>query len=112
MHIPDPAAYNWKADYEIEKVFKAWYLGVPKECEMEVIMETHADGFSTGGAKIPVESGKIKVHLGPKSGMILRYRDDTPVEAVTKANTASAGSDRYGGAPMQRSTWFNFGDGK
>ena len=96
------------ADYEIEKVFKVWYLGVPKECEMEVIMETHADGFSTGGERLPVEAGKIKVKLGPKSGVIIRYRDDTPTEAVTKSNNEAAGRS-YGGVSMERSSWFNFG---
>ena len=98
------------ADYEIEKVFKVWYLGVPKECDMDVIMETHADGFSTGGGmRLPVEAGKIRVKLGPKSGMILRYRDDTPAEAVTKSNTEAAGRS-YGGVSMERSAWFNFND--
>ena len=78
------------SDHDIDKVFKAWYLGVPKECEMQVLIKTTKDGFETPAQTIPVSTGKINIKLGPKSGIILRYQDDTPEEAVIKANTAAA----------------------
>ena len=78
------------SDHDIDKVFKVWYLGVPKECEMQVLIKTTKDGFETPAQTIPVTSGKINIKLGPKSGIILRFQDDTPEEAVTKSNTAAA----------------------
>lgn len=63
------------ADYDISRSFSVWQLGVPKECMMEVLMETDKDGFTNVRPQIPVIAGKINVKLGPTSGIILHYQD-------------------------------------
>ena len=78
------------ADYEIERTFKVWYLGVPKECRMDVLIRTSTEGFSTDREKVSVSTGKVTLKLGPKSGIILRYEDATPEEAVKHENTEAA----------------------
>jgi len=98
------------ADYEIEREIKVWYLGVPKECRMELLIKTDKEGFSTEREKFPVEAGKLKLKLGPKSGVILRYEDESVEEAVKNANSTSAFGEEYGKPSLEPSSWFNFGD--
>ena len=62
-------------DAPIERSFSVWNLGVPKECVMDVLIETNKDGFSTATKHVPVVSGKVNLKLGPKSGIILHYQD-------------------------------------
>ena len=62
-------------DHEVEKSFSVWYLGVPRECMMEQLMETSSEGFSTAKKQIPVIGGKISIKLKPTSGIILHFQD-------------------------------------
>lgn len=60
-------------DYEITKEVSVWYLGIPKECALNCLMITTADGYSTEPKQYPVISGKVRVVLPATSAIILRY---------------------------------------
>jgi len=60
---------------EREKTFSVWHLGVPKECMMEVLIETHNQGFGVEKRQVPVIGGKVTLKLKPTSGIILHYQD-------------------------------------
>ncbi|MCR5654672.1 MAG: glycoside hydrolase family 13 protein [Lachnospiraceae bacterium] len=61
-------------DHEVEKTFSVWESGIKKDCEMEQVMCTDANGFTTELVKRPVVGGKLKLTLPPLCGMVLRYR--------------------------------------
>ncbi len=60
-------------DYEITKEWSVWYLGTPKECMLNRLMLTTAEGYSTEPKEYPVIAGKVKVTLPPPSAIILRH---------------------------------------
>ena len=60
-------------DYEITKEWSVWYLGTPKECMLNRLMLTTAEGYSTEPKEYPVIAGKVKVTLPPTSAIILRH---------------------------------------
>ena len=62
-------------DTEMTYTFSVWSLGVPKECMMEVLIETYTEGFSTVRRQIPVINGKVTLTLKATSGIILHYQD-------------------------------------
>jgi alpha-glucosidase len=61
-------------NHDVEKEFSVWEAGIPKTCELEQIMLTHADGYTTEITMHPVESGKIKLLLPKTSAIVLRHR--------------------------------------
>lgn len=63
-------------DHEVTKTFSVWNLGVPKECMMEVLIETHDKGFSVEKRQVPVVAGKVTLNLKATSGIILHYSDN------------------------------------
>lgn len=62
-------------DYEVTKELSVWYLGVPKECEMERVMLTTANGYVTEKESYPVVSGKVKITLPPFSAIVLHQEN-------------------------------------
>ncbi len=64
-------------DYEITKECSIWYLGIPKECVINRLMLTTAEGYSTDLKEYPVIAGKVKVTLPPTSAIILRHENRT-----------------------------------
>lgn len=58
---------------EITKELSVWECGIPKNCEMEQVMLTHAEGYTTEIVKHKVEIGRISLNLPPTSVMVLRY---------------------------------------
>ena len=62
-------------DYEIKKEVSVWYLGIPKECALNCLMLTTAEGYSTEPKQYPVISGKVRVVLPATSAIILRHEN-------------------------------------
>lgn len=63
-------------DHEITKEFSVWESGIPKECEMEQIMLTEENGYTTQVQKHIVEAGKLRLVLPKISAIVLRYREE------------------------------------
>lgn len=61
-------------DYELEREYSVWESGIPRECEMERIIQTDESGFTTDVVKCPVVGGKLRILLPKKSAVVLRYR--------------------------------------
>lgn len=61
-------------DYEVDREYSVWESGIPRECEMERIVQTDSEGFTTDIVKCPVEGGKLHIVLPKKSAVVLRYR--------------------------------------
>lgn len=64
-------------DYEVTKEWSVWYLGIPKECALNRLMLTTAEGYSAAPKEYPVIAGKVKVTLPPTSAVILRHERHT-----------------------------------
>ncbi len=58
--------------FEVTREISVWYLGTPKEGEMERLILTTEDGFTTAPVKYPISRGRITVTLPPVSGMVLK----------------------------------------
>ena len=52
-----------------------WPVGLPKECELEQIMYSHEDGFSTNPVTYEVKGGKLNITLTEFSAVILRLKE-------------------------------------
>ena len=61
-------------DYEVDREYSVWESGIPRECEMERVVQTDSEGFTTDIVKYPVEGGKLHIVLPKKSAVVLRYR--------------------------------------
>ncbi len=61
-------------DYELDREYSVWESGIPRECEMERIIQTDESGFTTDVVKCPVVGGKLRILLPKKSAVVLRYR--------------------------------------
>ena len=48
-----------------------WPVGLPKECELEQIMYSHEDGFSTNPVTYEVKGGKLNITLTEFSAVVL-----------------------------------------
>ena len=68
-------------NYEITKTLSVWYLGTPKECTLNRLMLTTADGFTTEPEEYSVSAGKVSITLPPTSAIILQHTNE---KAVTK----------------------------
>ena len=64
-------------DHEITKELGVWYLGIPKECTIQQLLLTTAEGYTTEPKEYPVVSGKVKVTLPATSAVILHYEDNS-----------------------------------
>lgn len=60
-------------DHEVTKDISVWYLGIPKECTMNRLFLSAADGYTTEAKEYPVVAGKIKVALPATSALVLRH---------------------------------------
>ena len=63
-------------DHEIEKQFSIWEAGIPRECNLEQIMLTKDDGYTTEIVEHPVNGGRINLKLPKTSAIILRHRKE------------------------------------
>jgi len=61
-------------DYEVNREYSVWESGIPKRCELDRLMLTYEDGYSTEVVKYPVENGKLNLTLPKKSAIVLRSR--------------------------------------
>lgn len=52
-----------------------WPVGLPKECELEQIMYSHEDGFSTNPVTYEVKGGKLNITLTEFSAVVLRLKE-------------------------------------
>ena len=52
-----------------------WPVGLPKECELEQIMYSHEDGFSTNPVTYEVKGGKLNITLTEFSAVVLRLQE-------------------------------------
>ena len=52
-----------------------WLVGLPKECELEQIMYSHEDGFSTNPVTYEVKGGKLNITLTEFSAVVLRLKE-------------------------------------
>ncbi|MCR5503164.1 MAG: glycoside hydrolase family 13 protein [Lachnospiraceae bacterium] len=57
----------------IHQEIKVWQLGIPKECEMKVLMFSREDGYTTLKPSLTVTGGRVAVDMPKTSAMILRY---------------------------------------
>ena len=71
-------------DYEITKEMTVWDMGVPRECVMERLMLTTAEGFETNIVEYPVVSGKVRITLSKTSAIILKHRKKNADEESEK----------------------------
>ncbi|MBD5544193.1 MAG: glycoside hydrolase family 13 protein [Lachnospiraceae bacterium] len=62
-------------DYEITKEVTVWDMGVPRECVMERLLLTTAEGFETVKVEYPVVSGKVIITLSKTSAIILKHKN-------------------------------------
>lgn len=60
-------------DTAMVKEISVWELGVPRTCTMEQLILTTKDGYTTKKVQFPVVSGRVLIHLAPKSGIVLRH---------------------------------------
>ena len=61
-------------DKESHKIsLSVWQVNVPLHAEMERVMLTDAEGYTTEGAIYPVETGEIEIEL-PGTSAIVLYR--------------------------------------
>ena len=58
----------------VEREYSLWESGIPRECELERIMLTDEQGFTTGIEKIQVSAGKITLKLEKTSAVVLRHK--------------------------------------
>ena len=66
-------AFN-NEDYEQQIRLSAWQVNVPMNGEMERVMLTHAQGYTTESYPVAIESGEIELTLPPRAGMVLHCR--------------------------------------
>mgnify|MGYP001712901904 CR=1 FL=1 len=66
------AAFN-NDDTEQQIHLSAWQVNVPLHCDMERVMLTHAQGYTTEAYTVPVQAGEIELNLPPRGAMVLRY---------------------------------------
>ena len=52
-----------------------WPVGLPKECELEQIMYSHEDGFSTNPVTYEVKGGKLNITLTEFSAVVQRLKE-------------------------------------
>ena len=52
-----------------------WPVELPKECELEQIMYSHEDGFSTNPVTYEVKGGKLNITLTEFSAVVLRLKE-------------------------------------
>ena len=52
-----------------------WPAGLPKECELEQIMYSHEEGFSTNPVTYEVKGGKLNITLTEFSAVVLRLKE-------------------------------------
>lgn len=52
-----------------------WPVGLPQECELEQIMYSHEDGFSTNPVTYEVKGGKLNITLTEFSAVVLRLKE-------------------------------------
>lgn len=52
-----------------------WPVGLPKECELEQIMYSHEDGYSTNPVTYEVKGGKLNITLTEFSAVVLRLKE-------------------------------------
>ncbi|MGN0291556.1 MAG: glycoside hydrolase family 13 protein [Lachnospiraceae bacterium] len=53
----------------------AWTAGIPKECELEQLMFSYEDGFSTNPVIYEAERGRLTITLPKYSAVVLKRRD-------------------------------------
>ena len=61
-------------DHLYEKEFSVWESGVPKECTMESLLFTTADGFNTAPVSHTVSAGKVFVNLPAFSAIVIKHK--------------------------------------
>lgn len=59
---------------EIKLSISVWDLGVPEKAEMERLILTYEDGYTTESVVHVVKNGAIEVTLPKTSGIVLKYR--------------------------------------
>lgn len=60
--------------YQVERQVSVWPLGIPKECVMERLIITTAEGYTTEVESCLVEEGILKIVLPPTSAVVLKYK--------------------------------------
>ena len=60
--------------YQVERQVSVWPLGIPKECVMERLIITTAEGYTTEAESCLVEEGILKIVLPPTSAVVLKYK--------------------------------------
>ena len=61
-------------DQEIHRKIPVWEVGVPRESEMEQLMLTHKEGFTTEEKIHSVYNGEVELLLPGLSAIVLKYR--------------------------------------
>ena len=62
--------------HEIIKEISIWECGVPKNCQMEQLLMTSADGYTTNKQLHEVKTGILHMILPKTSATILRHQND------------------------------------
>lgn len=51
-----------------------WEAEVPKQCEMEQLLYSYADGYTCEHVLLPIDDGKLTLYMGENSATILCYK--------------------------------------
>ena len=62
---------------DITREVTVWDIGIPKECVVEQLIMTTAEGYSTAYAEYPVVAGKVKITLPKTAAVVLKHRKKT-----------------------------------
>lgn len=57
-----------------EVLIPVWEAEVPKQCEMEQLLYSYADGYSADRVLFPVDDGNLTLYMGENSAAILCYK--------------------------------------
>ncbi len=64
-------------DHGVHEELKVWQLGVPRECEMKVLMLSRDDGYTMLCPSVTVTGGHVAVDLPKTSALVLKYSRET-----------------------------------
>ena len=71
---------NRAQEFDVEA--EVWPAGISKVDEsvrLKKILECDADGYTTAPEEIPMTAGNVKLHMAPKSALILLHSRETDI---------------------------------
>lgn len=60
-------------EHGIREEVTVWQLGIPRECELKMLMYSTSESYTTLAGKLTVTGGKVVINLAGYSAMVLKY---------------------------------------